>query len=214
MGALKPIIEFDYADGTDGEDDGFNELDVGMDDDDIEEAADSLSALSMERARDAPGIRGYLLKKAGGKGGVKSSKLRANIAEKWTKRYFVLPPTISRLSYYTSEEDYKKGADALGTVECLGSTIFLKDIVGEVHRFTIAARERELKLKADSAGEYARWAHALGYFGKVENAQSSRSTAARSQSSASMMGNPATSLDSKLTVTPVKEEDEEDEDSD
>ena len=103
------------------------------------------------------GFRGTLFKKAGGKAFVK--KKRA--VSKWNKRWFVLPPGSTRISYYKSETDQMEGQEALGAVDCEGATVFLKEIKSGVHRFTIRSAQRELKLRAPGADEYASWMEAL-----------------------------------------------------
>jgi hypothetical protein len=64
------------------------------------------------------GLRGQLLKKAGGKAMDKKTRLM----EKWHRRWFVLPPQSSKLSYYKNEQEQLDGKDALGSVECAGAT--------------------------------------------------------------------------------------------
>ena len=99
-------------------------------------------------------MQGWLDKKSGGKeGSSKSSWL-----EKWDKRYFVLVGT--QLSYYKHEEDHRKAKEPAGSIECAGAELFLKEVKGQAFRFTIQAKDRELKLRA-SPTEFQAWASAL-----------------------------------------------------
>lgn len=104
-----------------------------------------------------PGHSGWLEKKSGGKDGAAKSKL----LQKWDRRYFVLGTNGSTLSYYKSDEAYRKREDALGTVVCTGARLFLKEVQkGEVYRFTIVSAERELKLRGPRS-EYEQWGAVL-----------------------------------------------------
>ncbi len=73
----------------------------------------------------------------------------------------MLPPGGSLLSYYANESDYLSGKDAKGCLETSGATVFLKEVKGGVHRFTVQAAARELKLRAPSAADYDAWCRAL-----------------------------------------------------
>lgn len=64
------------------------------------------------------GLRGILLKKAGGKALDKKTRL----VERWHKRWFVLPPGGTQLSYYKSQALQLEGKPALGCIEVAGST--------------------------------------------------------------------------------------------
>ena len=106
------------------------------------------------------GYKGYLFKKAGGKEGQEHSKLKL-LAERWTKRFFVLPTGSYALSYYKSEDAFMKGEPPLGTVDCVDATVFLKEVVrGSIQRFTIMTKERELKLRAPTE-DYQAWVEAF-----------------------------------------------------
>lgn len=112
-----------------------------------ESSLDSFLGLAPNR----PGHEGWLCKKSGGKEG----KPKLKLLQKWTRRFFVLPTAGTRLSYYKSEDAYRKGAEPLGSVECLGATVFLKLVEkDEVHRFTVRSDDRELKLRAENQGDY------------------------------------------------------------
>lgn len=105
--------------------------------------------------------QGWLEKKSGGKEEKKKSKL----FQKWAKRYFVLPPSTSgdtTLTYWKDEAAFRRKEAALGNVECVGATGFLKEVTKktEIHRFTLVTQGRELKLRA-GAVEYSAWVRAL-----------------------------------------------------
>ena len=102
-----------------------------------------------------PSVTGWLEKKSGGKEGSSKSRL----LEKWTKRWFAL--VGSELGYYKSEEDFSKCREALGSMECAGAEIFLKEVKGGTFRFTIRTPTRELKLRASTAADYQSWTRAL-----------------------------------------------------
>jgi hypothetical protein len=106
------------------------------------------------------GMRGWLLKKAGGKALDKKTRL----LDRWHKRFFILPPGGSTLFYYKGENDRLEAKDPLGTLECAGATIFLKEVKNGQYRFTIQAKSRELKLRAATAGDYDEWMSALSPF--------------------------------------------------
>ena len=97
-----------------------------------------------EHAPNLPGRVGYLEKKSGGKAG----RFKPKMAQKWTRRFFVLTAGATRLSYYKNEECFRKGVTELGFVECRGATVFLKvikspDMKGrQLHRFTVRSEVR------------------------------------------------------------------------
>lgn len=99
------------------------------------------------------GWRGILYKKAGGKAMDKKTRL----VERWHKRWFVLPPSATTLTYYKSEEEQMNGGAALGAVEVGGATIFLKEVKRGQYRFTVQSHMRELKLRAATAEDYEKW---------------------------------------------------------
>jgi len=107
---------------------------------------------------------GWLEKKSGSRARSVSSMVGAKkmMGSSWEKRYFVLPLGSTTLSYYQSDHEFLAGRQAAGTLECGGSSLFLKEIKGGVYRFTIRSSERELKLRSDSEAEYTRWMDALG----------------------------------------------------
>jgi len=103
------------------------------------------------------GHEGWLEKKSGGKEG----QMKAKLLQKWDRRYFVLATCGSTLTYYKSDESFRKREEPAGTVECERGRAFLKQVQkGDVHRFTIVAKDRELKLRA-SPTEFQAWASAL-----------------------------------------------------
>ncbi len=107
------------------------------------------------------GCEGWLEKKSGGK----EDKSKMKMMQKWDRRYFVLDSCGTSLSYYKSAEGYRKGEAPAGSVECAGSRAFLKEVVGgkggaDVYRFTVASKERELKLRGGEA-DYKQWQEAL-----------------------------------------------------
>jgi hypothetical protein len=108
----------------------------------------------------AAGFRGNLYKKAGGK----AFEKKRRVLDRWTKRWFVLPPGGTVLSYYRSEQAQMEGQAALGSLELhsKGASVFLKEVrAGQIYRFTVRAMSRELKLRAMSAGDYDAWMGAL-----------------------------------------------------
>mmetsp|Transcript_19030 Transcript_19030/g.48718 ORF Transcript_19030/g.48718 Transcript_19030/m.48718 type:complete len:346 (+) Transcript_19030:67-1104(+) len=119
--------------------------------------------MSLDAIGEAPtkpiivGHRGTLLKKSGGKAFEKKSRM----LEKWTKRWFVLPPGKTVLSYYKNESVFNSGGDPLGSVEVQGATVFLKAVKSGQYRFTVRSASRELKLRAGDAKEYDAWMGAL-----------------------------------------------------
>jgi len=146
------------------------------------------------------GMSGYLYKKSGGKGGGKEGSGGGGIfhfrpsdlkfAQKWSKRWFDLPPNSSILSYYKSEADCQAGRPALGEIECAGATVFLKEVVkGGVHRFTVRSPIRDLKLRAPDPKTYASWISAMrafaAGFAEFEEEESARLSRARSESTQS-----------------------------
>ena len=109
------------------------------------------------RETDAPpSCSGWLEKKSGGKEGHAKSRL----LEKWDRRYFVL--LGSEMRYFKGEDDHNKGKAALGSIECAGAKLFLKEVKGTAFRFTVQNQTRELKLRAENASEYQKWTVALG----------------------------------------------------
>jgi len=104
------------------------------------------------------GHRGTLLKKSGGKAFEKKSRL---LGDKWTRRWFVLPPGRTTLSYYKNEAAANSGAAPLGTIEIQGAVVFLKAVKSGQYRFTVRSSARELKLRAADAKEYDAWMGAL-----------------------------------------------------
>jgi len=103
-----------------------------------------------------PAYEGWLEKKSGGKDGESKMKL----LQRWDKRYFVLLTSGTSISYYKSDEAFRKREPALGTTQCQGAKAFLKEVKGDQHRFTILSAERELKLRA-SAADFRAWSTAL-----------------------------------------------------
>lgn len=96
----------------------------------------------------------WLHKKSGGKEG--DAKLK--LFQKWDERYFVLQPGGTVLTYHKSKAD----SEALGCVQCLGANVFLKGVTKDMeYRFTVATKERELKLRAKNKSEYEAWMAAL-----------------------------------------------------
>jgi hypothetical protein len=103
-------------------------------------------------------VMGVLHKKSGGKRDqAKASRLKAN----WRRRFFVLPPASSLLSYYKKREHYETGREALGSMDVAGCTLFLKKVHHGHYRFTVASEDRELKLNAETVAEYTAWTEAL-----------------------------------------------------
>ena len=103
------------------------------------------------------GHEGWLDKKSGGKDG----QMKAKLLQKWDRRYFVLAMCGTTLTYYKTDESYRRKEEPAGVVDCAGARAFLKEVQkGDIFRFTIGARERELKLKAPAA-LYQAWAAAL-----------------------------------------------------
>ena len=105
------------------------------------------------------GHEGWLEKKSGGKEGIAKAKL----FQKWDKRYFVLGTQATLIVYYKSDEAFRKKEAPLGSVSLTGASGFLKEVStkkGEVHRWTLLAPERELKLRCGKA-EFQAWAAAL-----------------------------------------------------
>ena len=63
--------------------------------------------------------------------------------------------------YYKTEADAGAGKEALGEIDAAGATLFLKEVgKGGVHRFTLLAASRALKLRAPKV-DYERWTSAL-----------------------------------------------------
>ena len=134
-------------------------------------ALDRLSTNAPTQAADGEACVGYLSKKAGGKhvervvhpmgGGLQGIDFGKMIGSQWRKRYFVLSPGSSTLSYYKHQSAYTKGRAALGSLELKGCTVFLKEVHNGVFRFTAASAERELKLRAYSEKEYNMWVEHL-----------------------------------------------------
>ena len=91
------------------------------------------------------------------KGGGKALDKKTRFVNKWHKRWFVLPPTSTVLSYYKSEAASNDGKEALGSIDCAGAVLFLKEVVKGQYRFTIKTAARELKLRAQSAGDFEQW---------------------------------------------------------
>jgi len=115
-------------------------------------------AITVDLGPSHPGRKGWLDKKSGGKEG--KSKLK--MLQSWDKRYFVLPPGDTELRYFKGDEDFRKGAEALGTVSCAGASMFLKEVTkDQQYRFTLRCKGRELKLRASSKVEYDLWSSAL-----------------------------------------------------
>ena len=82
-------------------------------------------------------MEGYLEKKSGGKEG----RTKIKVLEKWDKRFFVLPKGDgSELHYFKKADDYRDGKTPLGSLECRGATVFLKEVKGQTFRFTVPAR--------------------------------------------------------------------------
>jgi len=119
--------------------------------------------MSLDSIGEAPtkpiivGHSGVLLKKSGGK----AFEKKARMYEKWTKRYFVLPPGKTELKYFKNEAAYQSKATPLGTVEVQGAVVFLKAVKSGQYRFTVRSAARELKLRAGNATEYDAWMGAL-----------------------------------------------------
>mmetsp|Transcript_5818 Transcript_5818/g.9772 ORF Transcript_5818/g.9772 Transcript_5818/m.9772 type:complete len:323 (+) Transcript_5818:244-1212(+) len=105
-----------------------------------------------------PGRQGWLHKKSGGK----EDKVKLKLLQKWDRRFFVLPPNSSELRYYKSEDDYRTKGEPLGSVQCVGGSVFLKLVTKDAeYRFTVRTRERELKLRAQNSADYEAWVAAL-----------------------------------------------------
>jgi len=102
------------------------------------------------------GDEGWLEKKSGGH----DDRSKMKLLQKWDKRYFVLGKCGTHLTYYKSDEAFRKKEEPSGTVELRGASIFVKEAKSEVVRFTLRAPDRELKLRAPMA-EYRRWTAAL-----------------------------------------------------
>jgi hypothetical protein len=102
------------------------------------------------------GHEGWLEKKSGGKDGV----VKAKMLQKWDRRFFVLVACGTSISYYKSDEAFRKKEAPAGTVSLAGSAGFLKEVKGGVHRFTVQSPERELKLRAPET-DFASWSAAL-----------------------------------------------------
>ena len=203
---LRPRIALfrELAAADDGDDDGDNGDDGDDDGDDGPEAGGergtsgagkgrSTSSIS-SRARQATTAalgstgaakEGWLLKKSGGHRGSLSSRAKAlggNYGS-WERRYFVLLVDSSVLSYWESPAEFLAARPALGSVECAGAQVFLKEVEQHgqgVHRFTIRSKERDLKLKAESEAEYASWmASIASYAQQVEPEAASKVGAGR-----------------------------------
>lgn len=125
-------------------------------------------------------VEGWLFKKRDkdgdktvqGKPGV-MARLGGSGAMRWKRRYFVLPAGSNELSYYECDETYAKAvagdptATPKGTIELTrNSAFFMKECTkcGKV-RWTLTSEDRgNLKLRASSEADYARWAAALRPF--------------------------------------------------
>jgi stromal membrane-associated protein len=118
------------------------------------------------------GHEGWLEKKSGGKEAHSKVKL---LLQKWDRRYFVLSACGTSLSYFKSDQSYRKREEPAGTVDCKGARAFLKQAQeGGVYRFTLVTRERELKLRATDA-EFEVWASVLApIVGEIETDTSGR----------------------------------------
>ena len=111
----------------------------------------------LEAPRWWAGHEGWLEKKSGGK----DEGAKMKLLQKWDRRYFVLEGCGTALSYYKSDEAYRKKDEAKGSVQCDGARGFLKDVQkGGVHRFTLLTSDRELKLRSAEI-DYVGWAAAL-----------------------------------------------------
>mmetsp|Transcript_52255 Transcript_52255/g.135467 ORF Transcript_52255/g.135467 Transcript_52255/m.135467 type:complete len:421 (+) Transcript_52255:20-1282(+) len=122
-------------------------------------ALDRISTSQEEGQATREAITGYLSKKAGGKHEAKTVHL---LKSAWRRRFFVLEPNSSKLSYYKKEDSWKNGRAALGEIELTGSsTLFLKEVHNSVFRFTAATDSRELKMRASSEADYLKWTGAL-----------------------------------------------------
>jgi len=104
------------------------------------------------------GFRGYLEKKAGGKAFDKKKRLY----ESWTKRWFVLPPGKTLLSYYKTEQIHMEGGKPLGNIELSGATVYRSSVSkSDRVRFTVRTSARELRLRAANEDSYGSWMEAL-----------------------------------------------------
>ena len=103
------------------------------------------------------GMRGFLLKKSGGKAFDKKTR----VLDRWHKRWFVLEQGDTMLAYWKSEADSLKSDQPLGTIDAKGATIFLKEVKNGQYRFTIESQARALKMRATSATDYDAWMAAL-----------------------------------------------------
>lgn len=106
---------------------------------------------------DGAGMQGFLLKKSGGKAFDKKSR----VMDRWHKRWFVLPPGGTMLSYWKVEADHQQGKEALGSLDCSGATIFLKEVKNGQYRFTVESQARALKMRATTGADYDTWMAAL-----------------------------------------------------
>ena len=48
--------------------------------------------------------------------------------------------TCHQLHYFKKGDDYRDGKTPLGSLECSGATVFLKEVKGQTFRFTVPAR--------------------------------------------------------------------------
>ena len=59
----------------------------------------------------------------------KAGKSKWRLTEKWSKRWFVLAPAKSLLSYYKNESECVNGKPPLGDIECAGATVCMRAAV-------------------------------------------------------------------------------------
>ena len=107
---------------------------------------------------------GFLEKKGGSTKSDASSvsKLVRKQTAQWHKRFFVLQVGTKTLQWYESSEAYHAGETEAGTFDLKEgcARFFLKEVdaTGQVHRFSIASKERELKLRCGEKAEFSyRW---------------------------------------------------------
>lgn len=113
---------------------------------------------------------GWLEKKSSGRTRSVSSVVGAGrLLNAWERRYFALPLDSSTMSYYHNEHEMLAARPALGSVECKGAKLFLKEIKGGVYRFTVKTEERELKLRTESEADFTAWMDALGKYATQQN---------------------------------------------
>ena len=103
-------------------------------------------------------MEGWLFKQSGGsKEG--SGRRRRSVGElltKWDERYFVL--TINNLYYFKTEQDFKAGEDAKGSLSIKNNAVSQGE---QDELFIMAGKERIMSLKAADRAQRDRWVTAI-----------------------------------------------------